>query len=97
MIPRIFFAIVYLPRFPGYIGYQKSGINIAPFDQRDPFWDVKLVTWIFKYILLRQNMATGKASSGMRWIISGYGVISLVSNAYQPYPERTDLPKINKR
>jgi hypothetical protein len=32
MIPRIFFAIVYLPRFPGYIGYQKSGINIAPFD-----------------------------------------------------------------
>jgi len=37
-----FFDVVYLSRFSGYLGYQKSGIKIAPFDKSSLFWEV---TW----------------------------------------------------
>ena len=39
---RIFFNIPYLSKYSGYLGYQKSGINIAPFDQWSSVWEV---TW----------------------------------------------------
>jgi hypothetical protein len=51
MILRLFFYIPYHFRFPGYLGYQKSGINIAPFNQQSSFWGGNLVTWIFRCIL----------------------------------------------
>jgi hypothetical protein len=94
MIPRIFFAIVYLPRFPGYIGYQKSGINIASFDQWGSFWDVTCNLDFTCIPPLRQNMATRQRVL-VPWLdnlwLWGY------SSSYQPYPEQTDLLNINKR
>jgi hypothetical protein len=44
MIPKVFFNIPYPSRFSGYLGYQKSGINIALFIQVSYLTDLSLHT-----------------------------------------------------